>query len=165
MPEDFDVELIPTEGYKQLFPVHRRRAAMFSLAGLGLLNANRAIDTMTGELRTAVLDLVDVLDEAMREGDLPTAHGAAHEIRGLAGTAGLDATGRIANSLCLYLDGMRDGNAKSDDAIVTLHMGAIVRSARASDDDDTKRHSNTVAEQLAALVDRKLAEIKDSVKA
>ncbi len=83
----------------------------------------------------------------------------AHEIRGLAGNAGLSATGRIANVLCTYLDATRRMDVAPDRTLVALHLESIARAAHA--EDEATRLGDTVANELAALVERKLAEIGD----
>ena len=100
------------------------------------------------------------MEVAARAADWTSVYDTTHEIRGLAGTAGLIATGRIANGLCHYLDAIAELGLKPDGAIASLHLDAIVRSART--EDDTARHGDAVAQELSALVARKLAEIKDS---
>jgi hypothetical protein len=87
-------------------------------------------------------------------------YAATHEIRGLAATAGLAATGRIANVFCHYLDAVAQLGLAPETAIAKLHLNALVRSART--EDDTARHGDLVAQELSALVARKLAELKDS---
>jgi hypothetical protein len=159
MPESQTAEVVPADRYKPLLPKGRREAALAMLrSGETLAKAGRMVAMRRAELRDAVLDLVDQMDLTARGGDWPAAFAAAHEIRGLAATAGLTATGRIANGLCQYLDAVEMLRAVPDAAVAGLHIDAIVRSART--EDDTARHGNAVAEQLSALVSRKLAEIK-----
>jgi hypothetical protein len=79
----------------------------------------------------------------------------AHEIRGLAGNAGLAATARIAAGLCRYLDAAAGA---PEMAVLQLHIEALARTARAGDGG----LSEAVALELGALVARKLAEIKAS---
>jgi chemotaxis protein histidine kinase CheA len=114
------------------------------------------------ELRVAVLAHVDRIGEAARASDLTATFEQAHEIRGLAGNAGLLATGRIANGLCKYLDAIDRARRRPDQGLVALHLEAIVRAAHA--EDEATRLGDTVANELAALVDKKLAEINDSSK-
>ncbi len=72
----------------------------------------------------------------------------------------MTATGRVANGFCHYLDAIAPWACRRTAAVATLHMDAIARSART--EDDTARHGAQVAQELSALVARKLAEIKDS---
>jgi chemotaxis protein histidine kinase CheA len=153
-------QFIPAAAYKPLVPRDRQKAAAALLKNSETLTkAARAIALKTAGLRDAVLALVDEMERVGRARDWPAAFAAAHEIRGLAGTAGLTATGRIANGFCQYLDAVALLHAAPDAAVVNLHIDAITRSARTQD--DTIRHGDAVAQQLAALVSRKLTEIKD----
>jgi hypothetical protein len=79
-----------------------------------------------------------------------------HEIRGFAETAGLITTGRIADILCRYMDDMYRIEKPLDTTIVTLHVSAIARAARAEDDD--LKMGEVVAGELAALVAQRLAD-------
>jgi HPt (histidine-containing phosphotransfer) domain-containing protein len=149
--------------YRPLLSEAGRKQAMAKLkSGDMLARASRVIAMRTAELRGAVLALVDQLEEAMRNKDWPTVFSATHEIRGFAETAGLNATGRIANGLCHYLDSIEQLGAGPDAAIVNLHVDAVLRSART--EDDAARHGSAVAEQLAALVARKLADVKEAAR-
>ena len=78
------------------------------------------------------------------------------EIRGLAETASLRATGRIADGLCQYLDAMTQAGADADPSVVHLHLGAILRAAKAGSD---SKLGDVVTGELKALVERKLTEI------
>jgi hypothetical protein len=153
-------QFVPAAAYKPLVPRERRQAVVALLkSGETLAKAARVIAAKTAELRGAVLELVDEMERVARAGDWPAAFAAAHEIRGLAGTAGLTATGRIANGFCQYLDAVGMLHAIPELAVVTLHVDAITRSART--EDDTIRHGDAVAQHLAALVSRKIKDIKD----
>ena len=154
-------EVVSVDDYPPLLPHARSKQAMKTLkSGETLAKASRIIAMKTAELRGAVLELVGEMEVAARAADWPAVYSTTHEIRGLAGTAGLTATGRIANGLCHYLDAIAAMGLLPDAAVASLHMGAIVRSARTKD--DAARHGDAVAQQLAALVARKLADIKDS---
>jgi len=143
---------------------------MTSAAAMGLLqalrnpqvcaDAARIIADKAEDLRHAVLGHVSRMEQAARDFDLPAVFEQAHEIRGLAGNAGLAATGRIANGLCKYLDATQRAGVKPERSLVVLHLEAIARAARA--EDEATRLGNTVANELAVLVDKKLAEINDS---
>lgn len=152
-------EFVSSEKYKTLLPKAGRKQAMSALRSSEMLaKASRVIAMKTAELQAAVLDQVTQMETAARTQDWPEVFAAAHEIRGLAGTAGLSATGRIANGLCHYLDAVERAGTPPDATILALHLDAIVRSARTAN--DTARHGDAVAQQLSALVARKLAEIK-----
>ena len=157
------IELVPAEKYKLLLSKARSKQAMTTLkSSETLAKASRILAMKTAEMRGAVLELVEQMDEAARAQDWSAVYLSAHETRGLAATAGLAATGRICNGLCHYLDAIAELGLKPDAAIASLHLGAIIRSARTVD--DTARHGDEVAEQLAQLVAHKLAEIKDSTR-
>ena len=112
------------------------------------------------ELRAAVLSHVERMMAAARLSNHGEVYEQAHEIRGLAGCAGLAATGRIANTLCRYLDALGRAGVEPEQSVVVLHLDAIARAAHA--EDEATKLGDTVANELAALVDRKLAEINDS---
>lgn len=116
--------------------------------------AARVIAEKAEDLRIAVLAHVDLIVDPGRAGDPAAIYQQAHEIRGLAGNAGLIATGRIANGLCGYLDAVDRAGKPPDRELVALHLEAIARAARA--EDDATRLGDTVAGELAALVAKKL---------
>ncbi len=154
-----DAEWTAVEDYPPLLPPSRSRQAMKMLRNSETLaRAGRMIAAKGAELRGGVLELVEQLERAADAEDWDSVFAAAHEIRGLAGTAGLTATGRIASQLCQYLDAVGELGIQPDDAVAGLHVDAIGRSART--DDEAARHGDAVAENLAALVARRLAEIK-----
>ena len=111
------------------------------------------------DLRHVVLTHVDRIEKAALDFDVAAMFEQAHEIRGLAGNAGLSATGRIANVLCTYLDATRRMDVVPERTLVALHLESIARAAHA--EDEATRLGDTVANELAALVERKLAEIGD----
>ena len=117
--------------------------------------AARVVADKAEDLRIAVLAHVDRIADAARACDPVAIFEQAHEIRGLAGNARLVATGRIANGLCKYLDAIRRAGRQPDQELVALHLEAIARAARA--EDEATRLGDTVANELAALVDKKLA--------
>jgi HPt (histidine-containing phosphotransfer) domain-containing protein len=154
-------ELVPVEKYPQLLPPARRKQALSALrSSETLAKAGRAIALRSADLHGAVLEQVAHMEQAARAQDWTAVFAAAHEVRGLAGTAGLPATGRIANGLCHYLDAMAQRARAPDSVVAGLHLDAILRSARTGD--DAARHGDAVAQQLSALVAHKLSEIKDS---
>ncbi len=158
-----DPDAVAAEGCRPLLSDGARKQAMARLrSGETLARASRVIAMRTAEMRGAVLELIEALDAAMRARDWSLVFAATHEIRGLAETAGLTATGRIANGLCHYLDSLARLGMAPDTAVVGLHVDAVIRSART--EDDAVRHGDAVAEQLAALVARKLADVKDSAR-
>ncbi|HEY0104834.1 MAG TPA: hypothetical protein VGB91_02030 [Rhizomicrobium sp.] len=155
-----DTEFVSPDDYPPLLPRSRRFQAMAMLkSSETLAKASRAIALRTAELRGAVIALVRALAEALAARDWPSVFAATHEIRGLAGTAGLGATGRIANVFCQYLDTVARFGHAPDEKVCALHLDALVLSART--EDDAARHGDAVAQELCALVARKLAELKD----
>jgi hypothetical protein len=123
-------------------------------------DAARIIAEKAEEMRGAVLNYIDKVEAAARDFDPAAIYEQAHEIRGLAGNAGLVATGRIANGLCRYLDALAIAEREPEQSVVALHLDAIARAAHA--EDEATRLGDAVANELAELVDRKLAEINES---
>jgi chemotaxis protein histidine kinase CheA len=146
------------------YPVFPRNTASGLLQALRdpeiVAVAAHVIADKAEELRIAVLAHVDRIADAARACDPVATFEQAHEIRGLAGNAGLLATGRIANGLCKYLDAINRARLRPDQGLVVLHLEAIARAAHA--EDEATRLGEEVANELAALVDKKLAEINDS---
>jgi hypothetical protein len=150
-------EIVPADAYpsvcsKAQAPVLLRRLKSKE----AIAKAAEIIKSKTASLHAAVLGYVDALERAYERGDAAEAYEMAHEIRGLAATAGLPASGSIADGLCFYLDAVRREGSFPEPTILTLHIGAIGRAARA--DDEATRFGSAVATELRALVDRRLAE-------
>lgn len=129
--------------------------------------ATKALEDGASAMREAVQVHVDRLQEhlvrlqdAAAANDFARIYGEAHEVRGLAGNAGLTAAGRIASELCRYLDATERAGAAPDLAVVQLHLEAGLRAARA--EDDATRLGATVADTLASLVSKKIAEINET---
>ncbi|HEY0283193.1 MAG TPA: hypothetical protein VGC27_11290 [Rhizomicrobium sp.] len=141
------------------YPVFPRKTAEGLLQALRnpevISAAARVVADRAEELRVAVLAHVDRIADAAHAADPAAIYAQAHEIRGLAGNAGLLAAGRIANGLCRYLDALGRSGRQPDQELVVLHLEAIARAARA--EDEATRLGDTVASELAALVDKKLA--------
>ena len=116
--------------------------------------AARVIADSAESLRDAVLDYVEQLEAAGQDHQLVS--DKAHEIKGFADTAGLPATARIADGLCHYLEKIHELAAIPDPAVIALHVSAIGRAAR--DSDQGGRMGDAVRAELAALSARKLAE-------
>ncbi|HEY2069514.1 MAG TPA: Hpt domain-containing protein [Rhizomicrobium sp.] len=117
--------------------------------------ANRAMLARVNQLRDVVLEYVSALERAAQAGDVPEIFAQAHEIRGFAEMVGLVAAGRIANKLCHYLDTSARRNQTPDRMVITLHVDAISRAARAKD--EATRLGDEVVNELAALASYKLA--------
>jgi hypothetical protein len=122
--------------------------------------ASRIVENSAEGMRGEVLRYIDRVEAAARTNDFGRIYEHAHEIRGLAGNAGLAATARIANGLCRYLDALTHSARRPENAVVSLHLEAIGRAAHA--EDEATRLGDTVADELAQLVDKKLAEINES---
>ena len=156
-------KIIPASDYPALLPPARRVQALRQLRSDEMLDkAHRVILKKKSELRGAVMEHVERIEVAARSNDWSLVFELAHEIRGLAATAGLAATGQIANGLCRYLDTLSLMSAAPDAAVASLHLDAIIRSART--EDDAARYGATVAHQLETLVERKLGEIKETAR-
>lgn len=153
--------IIPPDAYPQM--VSRRDAARIARtlrSGETLARGARVIQEAGEHLRDGVRNYVRELEEAI--GDHAVTSDKAHEIRGFADTAGLKATGRIADGLCRYFEEMEKLGAEPDTAVIALHISAIVRAAHA--EDEASRMSDVVAKELAALVHHKLAETKAALE-
>ncbi len=149
-------EVTSSASYPQVIP--KSQAAQFVAHLKSDETAKRSQKAMASSrdvMREAVEDYVRLLDEASRAMDATTMFEQAHEIRGLAETAGLGVAGRMANGLCLYLDAL-DGRAP-DQATARLHVEAIQSVVRGEYDGAI---ANVVAEELTSLVIRKLGEAK-----
>ena len=102
----------------------------------------------------AVQSYIRALELAAAKFDTQTVYGQAHEIRGLAATAGLEAAGRIADGLCKYIDTASRLGVTIDPTVINLHIDAINRAANAKD--DATRLGRQVAAELSALATHKL---------
>ena len=150
-------QVIPPDAYPQM--VSKAEAAKMSRAlrsSEAAVKGSQVIQAASQDLRDGVRNYVRELEEAI--GNYEITSDKAHEIRGFAETAGLTATGRIADGLCRYFEEMDKFGAKPDGAVTALHVSAIVRAAHA--EDEASRMSDVVAKELAALVNHKLAETK-----
>jgi preprotein translocase subunit Sec61beta len=150
-------QVIPPDAYPQM--VSKRAAAAMSRA----LRSRDAAEGGTHVIQQAGQNLREGVRSYVREleaasGDHQITSDKAHEIRGFAETAGLRATGRIADGLCRYFEEMAKFAAEPDTAVIALHVSAIVRAAHA--EDEASRMSDAVAKELATLVNHKLAETK-----
>lgn len=126
--------------------------------------AEQALDGGAGQIREAVMVYIDRLQlqlermqAAVAGGAFECIYGEAHEVRGLAGNAGLTAAAAIAGQLCRYLDALTRAGLAPETAVVQLHLEAAIRAARA--EDEATRLGGTVADVLALLVSKKLSEI------
>ena len=148
-------QIIPPESYPQM--VSKSEAARISRtlrSQEAIQHGNRVVEEASHALREGVRDYVRALETVI--GDHRQTYEKSHEIRGFAATAGLAATGRIADGLCGYFDEMEKLGAEPDRNVIALHVSAIARAAYA--EDEAIRMGNRVAKELANLVQRKLAE-------
>lgn len=148
-------DIIPTDAYP---PVMRPTDAADFLCALKSEKIAARATNVIAQRRSEICDAVRGgavrLEAAARAGNFVTVYDEAHEIRGLARTGGLTAGGCIADGLCLYLDAVSRTQQSIDTGIVGLHVGAIARAVHAQD--EATRLGSEVAEQLSALVARKL---------
>jgi hypothetical protein len=148
-------QLIPPDAYPQM--LNKVQAAKFSKvlrSKVSEVKAHQIIEDSAPTMLGAVLAFVEELEKAGNDRALVS--NKAHEIKGIADTAGLPATARIAEGLCRYLEESEGLGAAPDQAVIALHVSAIGRATR--DSDHGTRMSDTVARELAALSARKLAE-------
>jgi len=153
-------QIIPPDSYPQM--ANKSEAAKLSRALRSqdvIARGSRVIEEASENLRAGVRQYVRALEQAA--GDRQRTSEKAHEIRGFAETAGLAATGRIADGLCRYFEEMDKLGAELDMDVVALHVSAIARAAYA--EDEAIRMSDVVARELAVLVNRRLAETKASI--
>lgn len=119
--------------------------------------AARIIELRRDELCDTVLDYIRQLESAATTRNLSDIFRQAHEIRGLAATAGMDAAGRIADGLCQYLDASGERQSETDPAVIALHVDAIVRASTSSG--EARKFGGRVAVELGALVARRLGAV------
>ncbi|MBA2589028.1 MAG: hypothetical protein H0U98_10425 [Alphaproteobacteria bacterium] len=150
-----EAHFIAPDAYPQLMSSRAAAQAMKVLRSAETeVKAQVAMEAHVPPMRAAILQYVDELEHAA--GDMLMVFEKVHEIRGFAETAGLITTGRIADILCRYMDDMYRIKKPLDTMIVTLHVSAIARAARAEDDD--LKMGEVVAGELAALVAQRLAD-------
>jgi len=148
-------QMIPPDAYPQM--LNKAQAGKFSQVLRSKITETRAykiLEDSADTMRGAVLAYVEALEAAGR--DRAVISDKAHEIKGIADTAGLPATARIAEGLCRYLEESDRQGTAPDAAVLALHVSAIGRATR--DSDIGTRTSGAVAKELAALSARKLAE-------
>lgn len=147
-------QVIPPDAYPQMLGRQEGQRALKVLASQRTAElAAKAMHACIAPMRAAIMAYVAELEAAGN--NMTGVHDKVHEIRGFAETAGLVTTGRIADILCRYMDDMERAGKPLDSHIVTLHVAAIARAARAEDDDAAM--GDVVAAELAALVARRLS--------
>ena len=149
------VQIIAPDSYPQMLSKPRAARALHTLrTPETAAKAQAAMEAAMPAMRAAILQYVQEMEQA--GGDMTKLFEAAHEIRGFAETAGMVTTGRIAEVLCRYMDDIARFGRPLDTTIVALHVTAIARAARA--EDDNVRTGAAVAQELAALVAKRLSE-------
>jgi hypothetical protein len=149
-----NAQLIAPDAYPQMIGKQGAAHALQALrSARTAAKAQAAVEAAIPPMRAAILQYVDEMEQA--GDDMAAVFEKAHEIRGFAATAGLATTGRIAEILYRYRDDMERMGRPLDMTIVTLHVSAIARAARAEEDD--AHMGEVVAGELAALVARRLA--------
>jgi hypothetical protein len=154
-------QLIPPDAYPQM--VSKAQAANLARtlrSNVTAVTATRVIEDSGEMLRDGVRGYVGELEKAGMDYSLVSEK--AHDIRGFAETAGMFATGRIADGLCRYFDDAAQAGVPPDNAVVALHVSAISRSAR--DPEALSQMNDMVAKELSVLAGRKLAESCKSLK-
>jgi ATP/maltotriose-dependent transcriptional regulator MalT len=130
------------------------RAAHTLRSAKTAMKAQTAMQAQIPALRAAILGYAEELEKA--QSDPALVFEKAHEIRGFAETVGLVTTGRIAETLCRYMDDMARIAKPVDGTIVALHVAAIARAARTEDKDAAM--GDAVAAELATLVAKRLTD-------
>jgi len=85
-------------------------------------------------------------------------HAIAHDARGMAGTFGFALLGRVAHSLCDYLE-LGKHRARLDSALVSLHVTAMQNALAGRTRSST--FEDAIVRQLEMLVTRALARAKE----
>jgi len=149
------VQFISPDDYTQMLSKPRAARALYTMrTPETAAKAQAAMEAAMPPMRAAILQYVQEMEQA--GGDMTRLFEAAHEIRGFAETAGMVTTGRIAEVLCRYMDDIARFGRPLDTTIVTLHVTAIARAART--EDTNVRTGEAVAQELAALVAKRLSE-------
>ena len=109
-PKKKQGEVIPAEAYPQpVEKVHVPRVVRNLRAQSTAEQAQRVVAQKSESLREVIRKYVAALESA--SADPVAVFAISHEIRGFAATAGLAATGRIADGLFRYLDDYNGGPA------------------------------------------------------
>jgi hypothetical protein len=148
-PKSGAIELIPPEAYPQVLPPAAAKAfARRLMSEETVSRASRMVAAQGRDLRQAILADIERLQKLAPED--PQVYAEAHEIRGLAETAGLAAAGRICERLCRYVETAARASKAADPVVVRLHVDAIARSANAAD--EAELLGDAVVRELDALV-------------
>jgi len=148
-------EFIQPDAYPQMLSKANGLRALQTLQSQQVhAKAQYAMNSYTPMLQDVIRDYIEAMEEAGT--DTAQIFAILHEVRGFAENAGMVTTGRIADSLCRYMDEMERVKKPVDATIIALHVQAIGRAARSDHDDPDM--TDTVAAELNALVMRRLAE-------
>lgn len=148
-------QMISPDAYPQMLSRSQARLSQALRGADTAANAAHILKASAAPLREAVLRCVAELESAGQDHTMVSEK--VHEIKGFADTAGLPAAARIAEGLCRYLERSEMAGAAPDGTVVGLHVSAIARAARIPDRE--AQTGATVAQELALLADRKLAEL------
>jgi hypothetical protein len=155
-------QVIPPDAYPQM--VSKAQAAGMARtlrSAVCAVTGTRVIEDSGEVLREALQGYVVQLESAGLNFEIVSEK--AHEIRGFAETAGMRATGRIADGLCRYFDEAQQSGVAPDAAVVALHVSAIGHTAR--DPNALNQMNDVVATELDMLAGRKIAESRKAQKA
>jgi len=156
-----EAEIIDTDQYPAMLGAEAAEAFLVELSLRDTSKrANGALETKRAQISHAVRGYIEVLEKAVKGSDLKTMIEQAHEIRGLAANAGLEAVGRLADGLYKYIDTAMRLEAPVDSDVIVLHINAIARASTAAN--EAKAYGEAVAAELNALVTRKLQAINRS---
>lgn len=148
-------EFIQPDAYPQMLSKANGIRALQTLQSPQVhAKAQHAMNACAPMLQDVIHDYIAALEEA--GADPAQIFAILHEVRGFAENAGMVTTGRIADSLCRYMDEMQRVMKSADATVIALHVQAIGRAARAEQDDPDM--TDAVAAELNALVMRRLAE-------
>lgn len=153
MPHSPKAKIIPADSYPALMG---RDDVAYALRALyspqTLEKAQRALSAQGDAIKAVVLEYGEQMERDRH--DLAKLYALAHEIRGMAETAGLPVAGRISENLCRYLDETSRRPAPADRALVALHVDAITSAMRSPPADASL--GEKVAEELSVLVTSQL---------
>jgi hypothetical protein len=161
MSAENKAQFITPDAYPQIFEKGASARALKSLRSpQTALKAAMAMEACVAPMREAVLQYVGEMEKP--DASMCRIFDIAHEMRGLAETAGLITMGRISDLLCRYMDETKRIGRKPEATIVTLHVAAIGRAARAQEDDIGM--GAIVTAELSALVSRRLNDLRAAAK-
>jgi HPt (histidine-containing phosphotransfer) domain-containing protein len=153
-----EAEIIGTDQYPAMLDAEAAEAFLVELSLRDTSKrANGALETKRAQISHAVRGYIEALEKAVKGNDVKTMIEQAHEIRGLAANAGLEAVGRLADGLYKYIDTAMRLEAPIDADVVVLHINAIARASTTAS--EAKAYGDKVATELNALVTYKLQAI------